>query len=617
MIVGISMSHNATACVVDPESGEVLFCCSEERFSRRKNDWGLPKRVLGYIFEHVVSADAVSKVVIGESCRGRWGSKAFVRLLYLSDFASKDRAVRSKVALPLIAAWELIWRALAPKEDYSPLVVDGLKAMGLRCEIEFFDHHTSHAASAYYCSPFDEALVFTLDGEGDRLSGSCWSGDGSRLIHHTDVPEAASAGKFYRAVTSLLGFTVNRHEGKVTGLAAYGDPDRFYPVFRDLLRVEEDGGNQGPKLVSEIAAAYLGSFSFRRVNVVQLARYFFDMLRAASWEGLLNDMLRRYFRETYGNVLGLDFRNLSFADKADVSAAAQKVLEEAVVDLVGRYLEIHPSKNLALAGGVFANVKLNQRLLENLPIENVYIHPGMGDEGLALGAAMLAIHRGAGRKSRGAMLSHVYLGPEHDDADVSTALRNASVAWQEMDNEELFEAVAQALVEEKIVGLFRGRPEYGPRALGHRTILVNPAKREINDILNARLRRSEFMPFAPVVLEDAVSDIFDSAKLDGARIASRFMTITLDVKEAYRERIQGVVHVDGTARPQIIDDDSDPVYLGIVKRFQEKTGIGCVVNTSFNVHEEPIITTPEQAVRAYKDDYIDVLVIENCVVGLT
>lgn len=617
MIVGISMSHNATACVVDPKCGEVLFCCSEERFSRRKNDWGVPKRTLRYIFEHVVSTDAVSKVVVGESCRGRWGSRAFVHLLYLGDFATKDRAVRSKVALPLIAAWELIWRALAPKEDYRQLVVDALKAMGLNCEVEFFDHHRCHAASAYYCSPFDEALVFTLDGEGDRLSGSCWTGGGSKLIHHTDVPEAASAGKFYRAVTSLLGFTVNRHEGKVTGLAAYGDPDRFYRVFSDLLRVEEDDGNQGPKLISDIAAAYLGSFSLRRVNVVQMARYFFDMLRAATWEGLLNVMLRRYFRNTYAKVLGLNFSDLTFADKADVSAAAQKVLEEAVVDLIGRYHGIHPCKNLALAGGVFANVKLNQRLLENLPIENVYIHPGMGDEGLAVGAAMLAVHRDAESKSKGAILSHVYLGPEHDGEDVAAALRNASVTWREMDNEDLFEVVAQALVEEKIVGLFQGRPEYGPRALGHRTILVNPAKKEINDIVNARLRRSEFMPFAPVVLEDAVSDIFDSKKLDGARLASRFMTITLDVKEAYRDRIQGVVHVDGTARPQIIGDDSDPVYLGIVKRFREKTGIGCVVNTSFNAHEEPIITTPEQAVRAYQDDCVDVLVIDNCVVGLT
>jgi carbamoyltransferase len=211
-------------------------------------------------------------------------------------------------------------------------------------------------------------------------------------------------------------------------------------------------------------------------------------------------------------------------------------------------------------------------------------------------------------------MEHVALGPGYGDDEIEEALKGYSFAWEKTDLKTAAETAAQALAEERIVGLFTGRLEFGPRALGRRTILVNPAKKEINDIVNQRLKRSEFMPFAPVVLAECYHDIFRGEKLDGALEAGRFMTITLDVKPEWAERIQGVVHVDDTARPQVISSEDDPLYYAIVRGFYEKTGIGCVVNTSFNLHEEPIVNTPAEALKSFADGAVDLLIMENYIV---
>lgn len=228
---------------------------------------------------------------------------------------------------------------------------------------------------------------------------------------------------------------------------------------------------------------------------------------------------------------------------------------------------------------------------------------------------MVAAHEGRADRGERAILSDVFTGPGYDETEVSAALRESPFAGKHLDDEAVIETVAQALIDERVVGWYRGRGEYGPRALGHRTILVNPTKREINETVNRRLRRTEFMPFAPVVLEECYPGIFESPKLNGARFAGSFMTITLRVRPAWRRRIQGVVHVDGTARPQIIRKSDDPMYYGVVRRFYERTGIGCVVNTSFNIHEEPIVNTPRDALRAFAQGAVDLLVMENYVVS--
>lgn len=227
MILGLSFSHNATACMVEPETGQTAFCCSEERFSRRKNEWGMPWRTLEYAFQHVVPPKEIVLVAVGESCRQAYGCEAYAQLVNLEDYATKDAFVGSKWPLMWIACKEGIFRRLFRPCDVQALVRKRLREMGVNAPVEFVAHHTAHAASAYYPSPFDEALVVTLDGEGDGLSGSCWRGQGGRLELLDTLPDTSSLGLFYRSITALLGFKINQQEGKVMGLAGYGDRTGF------------------------------------------------------------------------------------------------------------------------------------------------------------------------------------------------------------------------------------------------------------------------------------------------------------------------------------------------------------------------------------------------------
>jgi len=618
MIIGFSFSHNATTCLLDDHTGEVLFCCSEERFTRNKNDWGIPYLTLDYIFNHIVPKERISAIAVGELCRSYYGSRDFIDMMHLGNIEQKDSFVSSKPKMMKLVFKELTGRLLSPKYSYQSIVREKFNRIGLHADIYFFDHHKSHAASGFYSSPFKDALVITLDGEGDGNSGSCWIGSesGLKLLYY--LPEISSVGKFYRSITLALGFNGDRHEGKITGLASYGDPDRYYPELSRVLNTEiDDQGNK--KIVSRIAEKHMRNFNLRKVNILKLIRQYTPVfLESDTFHDFSNAMLRKQFKNMYGEILGkkigdYDYHVESdFTEMADIAAATQRVTEEAITDFIKFYIDKSPIKNVVLAGGVFANVKVNQRVLEVLDTKDIYIHPGMGDEGLALGAAKLLFHNDSEKKK--VTLTSVFLGPVYDEDEIEAELKKFRFHYEKLDDREIFEIVSSALVDEKIVGLFRGRLEYGPRALGHRTILINPVKREINDVVNKRLKRTEFMPFAPVVLQECYEDLFKSEKLVGAHFACKFMTITLDVKKEWSERILGVVHVDGTARPQVIEETDDPFYYGIVKKFFEKTGIGCVVNTSFNMHEEPIVNTPYDALRSFETGAVDLLVMENFLV---
>ena len=619
MIIGLSFSHNSTTCVIDDKTGETVFCCSEERISRLKNDWGIPYLALDYIFKNIVPKEKVSGVAVGERCRSLYGSEEFVEMMYLGNLSFKNRYIKSKAKMVRLMTKELVLRKLSPKQSYQNIVKKRLQDIGLDAPVRFFDHHRSHAASAFYASPYEEALVFTLDGEGDMMSGSIWRGRGLELKNVNTLKEIASIGKFYRSITLLLGFKGDRHEGKVTGLAAYGDSEKYAPYIRKVLQTGLD--ETGKKvIVSKIAEKHMQGFNLRKVNILKIARKNLALLlkRYNTWSDFVDNMLRQQFRLMYGQLLDkefghFDFKNPDdFREMADLAAATQHVFEEVIVNYIKYYLDQSDTKNVALAGGTFANVKLNQRILELLDTENIYIHPGMGDEGLAYGAAMSMYQETPGAKKR--VLETVYLGPSYTDEEIEVDLKKYPVEYEKLSDEDLFERVSSALVDENIVGIYRGKMEYGPRALGHRTILVNPIKREINDIVNKRLKRTEFMPFAPVVLDFCYEEFFKGKKLSGARFASKFMTITLDVKEQWIEKIQGVVHVDGTARPQVISKGDDHIYYGIVKAFYDKTGIGCVVNTSFNMHEEPIVNSPHDALRSFVTGAVDLLVMENYLV---
>ena len=421
-------------------------------------------------------------------------------------------------------------------------------------KLQRVEHHLSHAANAYYKSGFDEALVVTLDGYGSGLSGSINVGRGGKIerLHGQEYPH--SLGTFYESVTSALGFTPSRHEGKIVGLAAYGDP----AVLGNLLRrrfVQQNGG-----------------FRIVETNNVYFAR-----------------LLATHF------------------PKIDVAAAYQRVLEEVAVAYVSQYLKKTGTRNLVLSGGVVANVKLNQRLWEIQGVDGIFIHPNMGDGGCGTGAALLQF---AGAPETRTRLQDVYLGPEFSSEEIAEALNRAHLPFTEYKPVE--PKIAMLLAAGKVVARFDGRMEYGPRALGHRSILYHAKEPAVNQWLNQRLGRTEFMPFAPATLYEHRNACYLHVK--GAEYAAEFMTLTFDCTDAMKRDCPAAVHVDGTARPQLVSAEGSPGFHRILTEYHKLTGIPSVINTSFNMHEEPIVCTPDDAIRAFMQGNLDYLAIGNFLV---
>ena len=429
-----------------------------------------------------------------------------------------------------------------------------------KADIYFANHHFAHGIAAYFYSLFDDSLVYTTDACGDNVAYSARVARqsvfevlfGCDASLHATFP-AHSLGNLYGFFTQALGFLMDRHEGKLTGLSAFGEAKAADEIKRHF-KVEENG---------EISADFPSHDAMRN--------FAFDVARRLSRE--------------------------------DAAASVQSVLEELICDAVEKLLRITGTRSLALAGGVFANVRLNRALIEMTSAERIFIFPAMGDEGLPVGACLLYLHQRDGApvwQRQRHCLERIDLGRSYNDRFAAASARYRAGLRDSVDN---VDKAVDALVIGKVVAIYTGRMEYGPRALGNRSILASPVAREINDSINKRLDRSEFMPFAPVVLDEHAAEVFDLH--EGNSYAARFMTITCAVRPQWRERIAAVVHVDGSARPQVIRESDNPLYFRVLSRFHERTGLPVLVNTSFNVHEEPIIDTPDQALRALVDGRVD------------
>jgi carbamoyltransferase len=427
----------------------------------------------------------------------------------------------------------------------------------------FLDHHLSHAAGAYYASPFDDALIITLDGGGDGLDGTAYIGKGNKLERIIAVPHFQSPGTMYSAITYDMGFIRHRHEGKITGLAALGIPSKERLGLENLMRYSKSKH----RFISRAVARHA-----RDLNTV--SDYFGPLLKTNS--------------------------------RADLAATVQNIFEDVILEFAMDAYSVakkqgFTSKNICLAGGCFANVRLNQKLLELPVFDNIYIFPAMGDGGLAAGAAIQHYYNTGNRERNVSKLEHVYLGRDFSDAQMEQALKNANLAYTKPAEPE--KEVARLLADEKVVGRFNGAMEYGPRALGNRSILGAPFDKTINDWLNKKLHRTEFMPFAPSMTVEAAPDYLKGYRDD--HIAADFMTLTYDILPGQAEKIPAVVHVDNTARPQVVRKEINPSFHKIIDEFGKITGIPVVLNTSFNIHEEPIVYTPEDAIRGFLDAKLD------------
>jgi carbamoyltransferase len=433
-------------------------------------------------------------------------------------------------------------------------------------KIHFANHHEAHALAALFYTDWDDALVYTSDGIGDNVSYSmralkagkleCHYGDDRWLTPTLKETGLASA---YGYATVACGFKMLRHEGKLTGLAAYGEP----------------------KLATEMARQF--RFNARNGLIETDFRNWFAMRQK------FLEICRRHDRET-------------------IAASIQKVAEDLTLQSVRWWLEKTGAKKLALAGGLFANVRLNRLLAETLPVEEVFIFPAMGDDGLSVGSALTFLHARDGTDMwlrHRHRLDDVYLGQNFDGRIDDTL---ASAGMRRLAGRPVETSVG-LIRAGKAGAIYTGRMEFGPRALGARSIIASPHDHAINDNLNKRLARSEFMPFAPFVLEEDASRVFEITDLN--RYAARFMTITCGVRPEWRARIPAVVHVDGTARPQIVRDETNPLFAAILRRFRDQTELPVLINTSFNVHEEPIVNRPEECLQALSDDRVDFVVTQQ------
>ncbi len=434
--------------------------------------------------------------------------------------------------------------------------------------VGFYNHHLAHALPTLFHTNWDEALLYTADGGGDNVQYShrVFRNSAIETLHGGEAGlleplRIDSLGLAYGYATQALGYRMNRHEGKLTGLAAFGKPTLYEPLA-EHFSVDDEG-----RIDSDFE-----SYTAMRKRIFALA------------DG---------------------------AEPADVAASVQTLLEETMLTSARRLLARHPVRNLGLAGGVFGNVRLNQRLAEETDVDEVFVYPAMSDAGLAAGGVLDFLLGRDGMEDWLASRRHLdalYLGTDWGDTADRTFAADARL---EAVPGAAVDTAATLLTEGAAVAIFTHGGEYGPRALGARSILAAPTDSRINDILNARLGRTEFMPFAPVVAAEDANDIFELGS--GLAYAARFMTITCAVRPEWRERIPAVVHVDGTARPQVIERDANPLYYDVLAAYKSLSGIPVLINTSFNAHEEPIINTPEECAQALADDRVDYVVSEGAV----
>ncbi len=550
-ILGISDNHNAGAALV--VDGELIAAVNEERINRLKNSIGFPYEAIAEVLRlGGLQPAQIDRIVIA----GDITPSCFLRIV--PDLHKYAKELSGQFGMNYIAYtyYQIFARSLRlpywlDKRASRWLLRRRLRRLGFIAPVEMFEHHEAHAYSAFLCGPFAKATVITADAMGDALTATAGVGspDGSvrRLFAQSG---AAALNPYYSRITEYLGFKPNRHEGKITGLAAYGDAQKLAPLFRQVLH-----------------------------------------FRGPGFSTLGNPFKHHRTRGWYRLLVG--------ETREDIAAACQLVLEEAVTAFVQYWVRRTGLSDVVLAGGIFENVKLNQRIRELPEVARISIFPNMGDGGLAAGAALGV----SGAKPQ--PLITPYLGAEYDDARIEQALRAKNLKFSRPDDLPL--AIARLLADRQVVPRFVDRMEYGPRALGNRTIYFRPDDPSVNDWLNKMLRRTEFMPFAPVVPDYAADKCFIG--VDGARFTSRFMNMCYDCTDYMRQVGAGCVHVDNTARPQIVTPETNPDMYAILVAYEQVTGVPVLINTSFNMHEEPIVMTPEDAVRAYLDAHFRYLAI--------
>ena len=594
-ILGFHFGHDANAALI--VNGITVLAISEDRLNRQKGWRGFPFKSIQWILDEAkllpsdIDIIAVVNANVPDETLGG-NLKTFYERL------SKSPPFWAQIASDPLAILDTIFNLGLRRKIAQKMVQNAILSIGFEAsKIKYIDHHLAHAAGAYYMSGYNESLVVTIDGKGDRVSHRTYFAEDNKLTQLHETRDFDSIGFFYTAITGFLGFQKMRHEGKITGLAAYGDLSLTQNVECPIKLIDQDSKFRNT-LISDAEAnnrwkAYFGFLSHNPSS------FFTTVLKtSAIMSQFAQDKMYSYFQKKFQGIA-----------KEHIAAYAQSHLEKLVTKLVQVQAQKHKISKIALSGGVFANVRLNQKIAELPEIASIFVQPAMADCGLGAGAGLLCSWQEANKTSK-PVLDHAYLGPKYSNDNILATLNKYGLNAEQPQNFAL--EVGQALANEKIIGLYQGRMEWGPRALGNRSILASAVDSSINDTLNQRLNRTEFMPFAPLVLAECVNDYL--MDYDPSNTAANFMTITFNVNKEIATTIPAVVHVDGTARPQIVWKSSNPILHQILGEYYKATGIPVLVNTSFNMHEEPIVCSPEDAVRAFLEGSVDILAIGNYLV---
>lgn len=586
-ILGIScFFHDAAAALL--RDGELIAAAEEERFTRKKHDYNFPYHAIQFCLRQGnMQGRDLDYVVFFEKPLIK-----FERILMtvLQTFP-KSRKVFQQSMMNWLGEklWikSLIGERLGISDD----------------KILFSGHHLSHAASAFFCSPFAEAAVLTVDGVGEWTTASYGTGRGNeiRISHEIRFPH--SLGLLYSAFTAFLGFEVNEGEYKVMGMAPFGHP-RFVDKVYKLIRVGNDGS-------FELDLDY---FSFH---------YSADRTFNGKFEGLFGPPRKveapfftsksgypRYFGAKPADYGALAREN---QDYADIAASIQVVTEEVLLKMARHIHKETGLKNLCMAGGVALNSVANGRILRETPFDAIYIQPSAGDGGGAVGAALFAYHMVLGRP-RKFVMEHAYWGEEYSREEVENFLDSNAIPYTRLEDERLLHRVVDYLQDGKVIGWFQGRFEWGPRALGNRSILADPRRDDMKDTVNVKIKfREPYRPFAPSVLVERTSDFFELPD-PSVHYPARFMLYVVDVKEGKRDVVPAITHVDGTGRVQTVSRTTAPRYHRLIELFGAATGVPLLLNTSFNLRGEPIVSAPHEAFSTFSKSGMDILVLDHCIV---
>lgn len=572
IILGINAYHGDSAsCLI--KDGKIVAAIEEERIRRIKHWAGFPSESIKFCLNYAkIDINDVDYIVIGRNPSAHLSKKIIGSLRKLINFKFiKDRLTNIK-------------KVISVKSELANAL--GIEKEKIRADIRHIEHHRSHLASAFFASPFEESAIISIDGFGDFSSVMFAIGKGNKIKVLDSITYPHSLGIFYTAFTQFLGFPYYGDEYKVMGLAPYGEP-RYLNKVERVLKLESNG-----KFVLD-------------------EKYFIHSTKgvAMTWE---NDA--PFIERLYSDELIREFGPARSKDEPitqyhkDIAASVQRHCENVIFHMLNHLQKVTGLKNLCIAGGVAQNSVANGKVLQNTKFERVYIPSASYDAGTSIGSALWLYHNELGNKERN-FVKTAYFGPEYSDEEIEKVLKSRGIKYKKLSSEaETIERTALLLANGAVVGWFQGRTEFGPRALGNRSVLVHPGRPDAKDLINSKIKRREsFRPFAPSILREYVNEYFETED------DVYFMEKVFKIRQEKRKMLPAVTHIDGTGRLQTVHKDISPKYYALIDKFREKTGLPILLNTSFN-ENEPIVNTPQEALDCYLRTEMDALVMGNVIV---